>query len=889
MSLLAPVRSWWKALVHRSQTDREIANELQFHLDAQTQHLIDSGLSPEEASRRAKIEFGRVDVQREKYRFAIGLRPLHEIGGDIRYGIRSLYRHPSVSVAAILSLALGIGATTAMFNVIYSTLLHPFPYADADRIVNPSLIDEKQPLVPTWFPLEPAQYESFVKAESIDSVLGFTLRPQQERGGEFPEDVSIAFVTPNMNDFLGVPALLGRGMQLSDGSQDVIVLSYKYWQRRFGGDRSVIGHTLNLDDMTLTIIGVMPPRFTFTETVGNVDGYIPWSASRSPALLPWIKLKPGVTPQAADAEFKPYLDKFRQETPMHFPKEFRVDVQPIAAPYMHRTGRTLALLFASVVFLLLIGCVNCSVLLLARGEARQHELSIRSAIGAGRFRLMRQLLIESFAIAFAGAALGTALSYWLAKLPLKLMPGTFPQEAVITMNWPVLGFSVALALLTGVLFGLAPASHFSRPDVSQMMQSRARTLSGAGGRSLNLLIGAQIALTFILLGVAGAAITGFMRISSMKLGYDPHNVGFFSVPLKRDPNKNQQAYASYVERLRNTVAAVPGVVSVGVQSSGIPPSQPFGGFGLPSSFELLGRQSELQQRSLVQLVSPEYFATLKIPLLSGRLWSQDENRRGDFVAVVNETFAQRYLSGRNAIGQQLRTDAVKNDGRPASITSPNSNDWRQILGVVADWRNDGLERPVAPAIYVPYSTFMWNSTQLFIRTAAKPESMLQPLRSAIHSFNPEQRIGGNNIGTLEGALSVQTIWIQQHTFSILFSIFGTLAFFLSLFGIASTVFFATARRRNELGIRMALGARRTHIVWTVSRAMLSTIACGMLLGLIFNLSVRKLLDHWMPGNNPAMWIFAPVTAVLLVGAAIACLVPATRAAFSDPMQTLRSE
>lgn len=714
MSLLAPVRSWWKALRHRSQTDRDIADELQFHLDAHTQHLIESGLSPAEAARQAKMEFGRADVQKEKYRAAIGLRPLHEIGSDIRYGIRSLYRQPSVSIAGILSLALGIGATSAMFNVIYSTLLHPFPYADADRIVNPSLIDEKQPLVPTWFALEPAQYESFVKAKSIDSVLGFLLRPQQEVGGQFPEDVGIAFVTPNMNDFLGVPALVGRGMHVSDGAQDVIVLSYKYWQRRFGGDRSVIGHTLNLDDMALTIIGVMPQRFTFTETVGNVDGYIPWSAARAPALLPWIKLKPGVTPQVADAEFKPYLDRFRQETPMHFPKDFRVDVQPIAAPYMHRTGRTLALLFASVVFLLLIGCANCSVLLLARGEARQHELSIRSAIGAGRFRLMRQLLIESFAIAFAGAVLGTALSYWLAKLPLKLMPGTFPQEATITMNWPVLGFSIALALITGVLFGLAPAFRFSRPDVSHLMQARSRTLSGTGGKSLNLLIGAQIALTFILMGAAGAAITGFMRITSMKLGYDPHNVGFFGVPLKRDPSKSRQAYASYVERLRDTVAAVPGVISVGVASSGIPPSQPFGGFGLPASFELLGKQSELQQRSLVQLVSPEYFATMKIPLLSGRLWSQDENRRGDFVAVVNETFAQRYLSGRDAIGQQLRTDAVKNDGRPASITSPHSDDWRQILGVVSDSRNDGLERPTAPAIYVPYTTFMWNSTQLFI-------------------------------------------------------------------------------------------------------------------------------------------------------------------------------
>jgi predicted permease len=890
MNLFAPLHSWWKALIHRSQTDREIEDELEFHIHAHAKHLVESGVDPQEALRQAKIEFGRSDVQKEKYRSTIGLRPLHEIGGDIRYGIRSLYRQPSVSVAAILSLGLGIGATSAMFNVIYSTLLHPFPYADADRIVNPSLIDEKQPLVPTWFALEPAQYESFIKAKSIDSVLGFMLAGQSETGGPFPENVSAAYVTPNMNTFLGVPPLLGRGLQVSDASQNVIVLSYKYWQRRFGGNPAILGHTLDLEHQSFTIIGVMPSRFTFTETVSNADVYLPWSASRSPALFPWIKLRSGVTPTMANAEFQAYLNKFKQETPRHFPEQFHTNVEPIAAPYFRRSGRTLAMLFASVVFLLLIGCANCSVLLLARGEARQHEFSIRSAIGASRFRMIRQLLVESLAIAFAGAALGTALSYWLAKLPLKLMPGTFPQEATILINWPVLAFSIALALIAGVLFGLAPALRSSRPDVSHMMQAQSRTISTTNSRPLNLLIGAQIALTFLLLGVAGAAIAGFMRITSMKLGYDPHNVGFIGIPLKPDPNKNRQAYANYIARVRDAVVTVPGVISVGVAPFGIPPSQPFGGFGALASFDTLGHQPEQPQHALVQLVSPEYFATLKIPLRSGRLWNEDENRRGDFVAVVNETFARQYFAGHNVIGQQVRTDSLKNDGRPASIASPNGDDWRQVLGVVADFQNNGLERPVAPAIYVPYTAFMWNYTRIFIRTAGDPQGMLQPLRAALHTFNPEQRISfTTEIETLDEVLTHQPIWMQQHLFSILFSFFGGLALFLSLFGIASTVLFATTRRKSELGIRMALGADRRHIVWTVSRATLSTIARGIVVGLLLNLFLRRLLEHWMPGNNPAVWIFAPVAGILLGGAAIACLVPAIRAAYADPMQTLRCD
>jgi predicted permease len=775
-----------------------------------------------------------------------------------------------------------------MFNVIYSALLNPFPYADANRIVNPSLIDEKQPLVPTWFHLDPAQYETFIKAKSIDSVLGFRVDSQPETAGELPQDVGVAFVTPNMNEFLGVPALIGRGLQMSDASQNVIVLGYKYWQRRFGGDKSVIGHTLELNHQNLTIIGVMPQRFTFTETVGNVDAYVPWSAARSPALLPWIKLRRGVTVAAANEEFQTYLKQFKLQSPLHFPDHFRVNVQPIAEPYIHRTGRTLALLFASVIFLLLIGCANCSVLLLARGEARQHELSIRSAIGAGRFRLIRQLLIESLVIAMAGAALGVALSYWLAKLPIKLMPNMFPQEAAITINSPVLGFSVALALMTGVLFGLAPALRFSRPDVSQMMAAQGRTLSGSGSKSLNVLIAGQIMLTVLLLGVAGAAVSGFIHITSMKLGYDPHNVGFVSVPLKQDPKKNQQEYANYIDQLREVVASVPGISSVGILSSSIPPSQPFNGTGRPFTFELLGLDSKIPQDTLVNLVSPEYFATLKIPLLRGRIWTQEENRNGDFVALVNETFAQRYLAGHNVIGQQVRSDGLKYDGR-MTITSPHSGDWRQILGVVGDARNDGLERPVFPAIFVPDSTFMWNFTRLFFRTEADPKSMEHQLRIAFHAFNPEQRIFGNEIGTLDGALEVQPLWIQQHMFSVLFTFFGALALALSLFGIASTVLFAAGRRRIELGIRMALGAQRGHIVWTVTRTTLSTIACGIVAGIIANLALHKVLEHWMPGNNHSPWIFAPVTSLLLASSAIACLLPAIRAAHANPVETLRAE
>lgn len=893
--LRSELRSWWKALFHRTRIDGDIEEELQFHIDSYARQLVEDGVSSQEARRRARIEFGRVDVQKEKYRSAIGLGPLHEIGGDIRYGLRSLYKNRAVSLVAVLSLALGIGATTAIFSVVYDALLHPFPYTGADRIVNPALIDEEHPQTPTWFALTPSQFESFNKANSIESVLGFMPNGLTETGDELPEDVQAAYVTTNISSFLGVPARLGRGIEPFDVAEDkppsnVVVLTSKYWQSKYDGDLGIVGHTLQLNHENYTIVGVMPRRFTFTQTVSNVDVYIPWTAARCPNLFPWIKLKPGVNRGAANAEFQSFLEQFKRETPKHFPASFHVSVQPITEPYIHHSGPTLALLFASVVLLLLIGCANCSILLLARGESRQHELAIRSAIGASRFRIVRQLLIESLAISCAGAAIGAAVSFWLARLPLQIMPNAyFPQEAVITVNLPILTFSVGLALFSGLLSGLYPALRLSRPNLSQVIQSTSRTAGiNSSRRTLNILIGSQIAMTFLLLGFAGAAIAGFLKITSTQLGYDPHNVMVVGIPLKRDTSKNRVARAAYIDQIRESASGVPGVISVAVSMRGIPPSPPFGGIGTQAPFEILGASSQQQQLAAVSLVSPEYFSTLKIPLLKGRLWDQSENRRGDFVAVVNQALAQRYWPHGDATGHQIRVDSLNDDGAPLSVASPQSNQQRQIIAVVADSHNDGLERPAAPAIYVPYSTFMWDYTQLFIRTAGSPLASVKAVRTALHSVNSEQRtITAAN--DLEEGLQQQPIWIQQRLFSILFSFFGGLALVLSLVGLASTVSFAIAQRTNEIGIRMALGAQRANVVWIIIRVTLATVASGIAGGLVLNLALERVLRHWMPGNVIAPWMLARVVLMLLICAAAACLFPARRAANIDPMQTLRCE
>jgi predicted permease len=891
MIFFTQLRSWWNALVHHKRIDNEIAAELKFHIDAHTQQLIESGISSQEAARRARIEFGRVDVQKEKYRSAIGLEPLHEIGGDIRYGLRSLYKKPVVSLVAVLSLALGIGATTAIFSLIYTALFHPFPYADADRIVNPAIVNEAHPQVPTWFALTPLQFESLSKAKSIESTVGFMLVGLTATGEDLAEDVRAAYLTSNASSFFGVPAKIGRGIQPFDVAKgmppsNVVVLDHKFWQRKYNGDPKVIGQVLQLNHENYAIMGVMPQRFAFTQTVGNADVYIPWTPARIDHLFPWIKLRPGVSVATASAELQSFLNQFKRETPKHFPASFHVRVQPIIEPYVHRTGRTLALLFASVIVLLLIGCANCSILLFAYGESRQHELAIRTAIGASRFRIVRQLLIESLAISCAGAAIGVAASFWLAELPLRLMPHAFPQEAAISINLPILGFSIGLALIAGLLSGLSPALRLSRPNVSQVIQSTARAAgAGTSKRTLNILIGLQIVLTFVLLGSAGAAIAGFMKITSTELGYEPHHVMAIGVPLKPDTSKNQEVRAAYINQLRERVAAVPGVLSVAVAPDSMPPAPPFNGTG---TFEILGGQSPQEQRAMIFLVSSEYFATLKIPLLKGRVWDHAENQRGDFVAVVNQTLAQRYWPKGDAIGHQIRAGSLKDDGAPLSAASPQSGEWRQIVGVVADSRNNGLEQPTAPAVFVPYTAFMWDNTRLFIRTAGLPLASLKAIRTALHSVDPEQR-SMTEIDDLEEVLQRQPLWTQQRLFSILFSFFAFLALVLASVGLASTVTFAIARRTNELGIRMALGAQRSHIVWIVVRATLGTVASGIAVGLLLNLSLEKALQHWSPGSVSAPWVLAWVTLLLLICAALACLLPARQAANVDPIKTLRCD
>ena len=898
MNLFAILRFWWKAMVNRSRIARDVEEEFKFHIDAYVADLIRQGIAPADAQRKARIDLGLAETQNERYRNAIGLRVFDELGADIRYGLRSLLKNPAHSSVAVLSLALGIGATTAMFSLIYAVLIHPFPYADSDRIMNPDIITEEGPRM-MWFTMYKSQFEVFKKAQSIQSLLGFFKVNAELTGEDLPEDVAVMYLTENADTFFGVRALLGRGIQPSDAEEDgqhIAVLNYQFWQRHFHGDHAVIGRTLLLNHVIYTIVGVMPRTFAFNDTSGVTDVYLPKSLQRdstNPRIrslyVPWIKLKANVSSAAANAELDAIVQQFAKENPEGFAKKFHLHLQPIIVPYEQNTGHVLALLVAGVLLLLAIGCANCSILLLARGEARQHELVVRSALGAGRWRIIRQLLVEALVVSFSGAALGVASSYWLAKLPMQLSPDSFPPESVIRISLPILMFSAGLALLCGILFGLFPALRLSRPDPARAMQAR---LSRIGGnvrrRKVNPLIAGQIALTLLLLATAGMAIGAFLHLTNVPLGYDPDHVMEAGIgmhvnnPKEWHDIQSREGRVAFVDQIRQKIAAVPGVTSVAVASDSTPP---YSGNDYP--IEVAGKSNNTGQDVRVHFTSPEFFATLHIRLLRGRVWNQAENKQGDFVAVVNEAFAHRYWSQEDPIGQQLRLPTLKARG-PVLAASPDSAGWRQVVGVIADLRNDGVDRPAVPAIYLPYTTFMVPRVQFEIRTQGEPLAMLHSVRAAVQSVASDQQVSDKSFDLRE-AIERDSQWTRQRLFSVLFGFFSALGLLLALVGLYSVVSYNVAQRTSEFGLRMALGASRRHIGWAATRVVGLSVVVGVSVGLAVQLLIQRLLTSWMGNSDLAPHNVVPATMLLILCSVMACLVPARRATHIHPVEALRYE
>ncbi len=874
--------SFWR----RKRREAELDKELRSHLEMAARERAEQGEDVKDAARAARREFGNVGLVKEVTRDVWGWIWLRDVADDARYGMRMLLKNPGFAIVAILSLALGVGATTAVFSVVYGVLVNPYPYANSDRMVHVTVHDNNGNR--RFVFLNGPQLQQLRQARSVESAAGMEGWNLTTTEGDLPEDVQAVYLTSNAFIHFGVPTLLGRGLLPSDAPEgqdpeNVAVLGYQFWQRHYNGDPGIVGKNIRLVRKSYTIVGVVRPRFTW----GDGEVYLPLKLTADPArtLFVMTRLKPGVPRAAANAEIQSLLEQFAKQTPTHFPEHFRVTLEGLNDQFVDRIGGTLILLLSAVALLLLIGCGNVSILLLARGTARQHELAVRSAIGAERSRILRQLLTEALMLSITGAAIGAALAYGLVKLIVNWLPEfSFPHEAALSINLPVLLFSVVLALLTGIVFGISPALQSSRPDVAQVMQSSTRRMTAGvrGRRAHSVLIAGQIALTLLLLAGAGVAMRGFVRMMRVNLGYDPHNIMSVGIPVHDNTYTTWEARRAYFDQLLRKATATPEVVSAALSTNATPPSN-----GWERRFEISGKPAAEQQRARINFVSPQYFSVLHIPLLQGRIWDESETMHGSKLALINQTLAHQYFPNGNAVGSQIRVPELKGEP-PFLLAVAGSESWFQVVGIVGDARDDGMRNPIKPSVFVPYTIMMPVWTQILVRTRVPPLTVLHSIREQVHAVDPDQQ-AERDVRDLDGWIKAQPEWGEEHLVATLFAGFAILALALAATGLYSVISYAVGQRTGEFGIRMALGAMRKDVLLMVFRSAAMSVAGGVLTGVVLTITLNRVLARWIQGSSLDALILAGVILLLVATSGLSCFIPARRASSVDPVVALRYE
>ncbi len=802
---------------------------------------------------------------------------------DIRFAFRQFRASPGFVFTAVFSLALGIGATTAIFSVVYAILLDPYPYKDADRMVHVELRD-KSGHGPLLF-VNATEYKQLRAAASIDDIF---LQQDSQRnlsGEQFPITVQVGTYSPNLFEYMGLPMEIGRPFTADDVKgqtvASVAVISDLFWRRQFGANRNALGKTIELDHTLFTVIGVAPPRFTWGDSDVYLAG-VPTGDSHE-FWMSFIKLKPGTKHPTAAAEIQVLLDNFTKSDPNDFRKDRRATIVTLNEEVLGKFAGTLVLLFVAVLALLLIGCANVSILLLARGTARQHELALRVSIGAERSRLIQQLLTEAIMVSLLGAVLGVLAAYRGVALLSQMVPYySFPHEAAIHVNGVVLLFSAFLALFTGVIAGISPAWQLSHPNLSQLIQAGSAKHSGdAHGRLVHrLLIAGQVALTLLLLTGAGAAMKAFSNLTHTPLGFDPDRVFAVNIGFPKGSNPTWQSRLQANESIRQAIAQAPGIESASVSTSWFPG---FGGF--TGKIEIQSKPTLAEPLASLALVSPEILTTMHIPLVNGRMFDDAGLMRGAHVALVNQAFVKQYLGNGDAIGQHVRSPMLK-VSQPDFFLTEAPDGWMEVIGVVGDARNDGLDHPVKPSIFLPYSFVLTPDESLLVRATGNPEAAIRSVKQRLREINPELVAGQDH--TIAWWLDTQG-WGRERFIATLFGLFASLALILAATGLYSVVSYSVTQRTQEMGIRMSLGAQRSSIVGLVFTSTATTLGIGILVGVALSLALNKVIAAWSGGSSRDPVTLTLSAVLLLSVATVACFVPAWRAASIDPMRALRLE
>ena len=884
------VRAWFVRLgelLFRQRRDVELAAELETHLQMDVEDRVRDGATPDEAHRQALLALGGLEQAKESYRDRRGFPGLQAIIQDLRFSLRMLRKNPGFTAVAVLTLALGIGATTIIFSAIDSILIHPLIYKDADRLISWFIHDVSKPTQNGRGGFSLPEYMDFDEQNHVlEGMQGIASLDVTYFDGQNTLLFDGSWVTPNTFEFVGVKPLLGRGLTVDDGRPDappVFAMSYRLWSKQFNQDPKIVGTTLTLSGVPRTLIGVMPPRFQMM----NRDIFIPIEMKHTdviglgntPAYFAVRgRLKRGVTLQAATADLDVIAKRLSTVYQKDYPTHFSV-LARMANDYIIGDFRvTLYALLGAVLMLLLIACTNVANLMLARATAREREIAVRASLGAGRGRLIQQLLVESFVLAIAASVVGTVFAYiGMQKFADAIPPGTLSSSTVVRFSLPALWVALSISTVTILLCGLAPALHAVRGNLNERLMGSGKGVgtSSAHGRLRSVLVVAEVALSIVLLVGAGIAMRSLFALQDVDLGFNPTNIMTARVALPPGRYDKADQKRVFFEQVLARVTALPGVKAATATTS-LPP---YG--GIRSDITVPGKTHTERWDSLMELCSPGYFPTLQLNFLNGRLLSQEDITTARHVAVINEQFARNYFPNEDPVGKTVKFNLL--DRQP---DAPHDA-YFEIIGIVRNAKNQGVKDSPLPEAWVPYTITGSFLRGILVRTTVDPLAMLPTVRREIAAVDSGVPL------TLTG--SVES-YLQQFTYAgpqfslIMMGATAGVGLVLVVVGIFSVMAYSVSLQTHDIGIRMALGAQQRDVLRVVVSQGGRLIGLGILLGVFASATLARFVQNQFWGVSVTdRFTYLVVVFLVIVTGLLACLLPARKASKVDPLVALRYE
>ena len=884
MTLVHRILGGLKALIRKPDAELELDEELCSYMEASATEKMKAGLSREKAMREVRMSMGSAEGVKEDVR-GVGWETVAEtLWQDVRYGARMLRKNPGFTLVAVLTLALGIGANSAIFSVVNAVLLRPLAFRDPGKLC---LVTESLPSFPSLGP----SYQNYVdfrdQAKSFDGLAAVHIDRLNLTGRGDPERLSAQMATADLFPLLGVNAIEGHTFTSDEdryGGPAVVLLSYGFWQRNFGGTPNILGKTIRLNDQPYTVTGILPAGFQIIVPVDVVVPFAPWAhglpddRNWHPGITAVGRLRQGVTLERARVEMAAIAQRLAKQYPL-YDTDMGANVNGLQETLVQNVRPALLMLLGAVGLVLLIACGNIANLLLARAASRQREIAVRTALGAGRLRIVRQLLTESVLLAFAGGAVGLLLARVILTPLLALASKSLPSVGVIGLDGRVLAFTAAIALLAGVLFGLAPALQTAKMDVRPALSDASRGSTGGASRHRvrDLLVVTEVALALILLIGAGLLIRSFARLQDVQPGFDASHLLVVDVPVS--PNGYAQAprRMSLFDQLIERSKTLPGVSAAGAALI-----LPVTGSGSVIHFNIQGRPPKTPHDYILigyRPVSPGYLETLRVPLLAGRLLNESDTERGPYVAVVNQSMVKQYFPGESPIGKRIQVGA----------TPTNEIPWAEIVGVVGDMKQS-LASEASAEMYIPFrqadSLIPIFAMSMVLRTTNEPHAEVSALRNAVHEIDADQPLV--NFRTMQENIATSVSDPRFRT--MLLGIFAASALLLAVIGLYGLMVYSVEQRTSEIGIRLALGAQRNDVLKLIVVQGLKLVLVGVAIGLGGALALSQLLARFLYGvvpSDPAT--FAIVASILMLVAIVACWIPARRAMRVDPIVALRYE